>query len=108
MTTEVKDVVREKYGQAALRARAGTGNSCCGGAGATDCGDPITSNLYDSTQEGELPELALKASLGCGNPTAQGLDADALAKEVDGQFIGGFVRAVKPQDASCCGPSCCN
>ncbi|MCC6953596.1 MAG: arsenite methyltransferase [Deltaproteobacteria bacterium] len=67
----VKEVVREKYGQAALRARAGVGNSCCGGASALgDCADPITSNLYDSTQEGQVPELAMKASLGCGNPTA--------------------------------------
>ena len=67
----VKDVVREKYGQAALRARAGAGSSCCGGAPAADaCCDPITSNLYDVGQQGEVPDLALKASLGCGNPTA--------------------------------------
>ena len=67
----VKDVVKEKYGQAAVRARAGAGKSCCGGAGASEgCGDPITSNLYDAGQEGEVPDLALKASLGCGNPTA--------------------------------------
>jgi len=67
----MKDVVKEKYGQAAVRARAGAGNSCCGGAGASDsCADPITSNLYDARQEGEVPDLALKASLGCGNPTA--------------------------------------
>src|SRR4249920_1941083 len=72
MSTEnVKDVVREKYGQAALRAKAGVANSCCGGAGAADaCCDPITSNLYNEGQEGEVPDLALKASLGCGNPTA--------------------------------------
>jgi arsenite methyltransferase len=70
-TETVKDVVREKYGQAALRAQAGTGNACCGGASALDAScDPITSNLYDPGQEGEVPELALKASLGCGNPTA--------------------------------------
>ena len=67
----VKDIVKEKYGQAAVRARAGAGNSCCGGSAASDaCCDPITSNLYDAGQEGEVPELALKASLGCGNPTA--------------------------------------
>ncbi len=70
MSTGVTDVVKEKYGQAALRARTGTTNSCCGGAGGADCADPITSNLYDASQEGEIPELALKASLGCGNPTA--------------------------------------
>jgi arsenite methyltransferase len=66
---EIKEVVKEKYGQAALRANSG-GSSCCGGAAATDCCDPITSNLYDSTQEGEVPDTAMKASLGCGNPTA--------------------------------------
>jgi ubiquinone/menaquinone biosynthesis C-methylase UbiE len=69
-TDQVKSIVREKYGQAALRARAGAGNSCCGGAGQSECGDPITSNLYEAGQAGEVPELALQASLGCGNPTA--------------------------------------
>jgi arsenite methyltransferase len=70
-TPTVKEVVKEKYGQAALRVRSGAGNSCCGGASAleTSC-DPITSNLYDAAQEGEVPDTALKASLGCGNPTA--------------------------------------
>src|SRR4051794_8347813 len=68
---EIKEVVKEKYGQAALRAQSGAGNSCCGGASALeDCCDPITSNLYDATQEGEVPDMAMKASLGCGNPTA--------------------------------------
>lgn len=71
MDTDVKDIVKEKYGQAALRARAGAGNACCGGSAATDgCCDPITSNLYDASQSGEVPDLAMKASLGCGNPTA--------------------------------------
>ena len=70
-TDNIKDVVREKYGQAALRAKSGDGSSCCGGAAAVEaCCDPITSNLYDARQEGEVPDLALKASLGCGNPTA--------------------------------------
>ena len=51
--------------------KAGAANACCGGAAATDaCCDPITSNLYDAQQAGEVPELAIKASLGCGNPTA--------------------------------------
>ncbi|MGH9664716.1 MAG: arsenite methyltransferase [Bryobacteraceae bacterium] len=67
---EIKDVVKEKYGRAALRVATG-GNSCCGAAPPTlDCCDPITSNLYDSNQTTELPEAAVKASLGCGNPTA--------------------------------------
>jgi len=67
----VKQVVREKYGQAALRARTRDSSSCCGGGAALKaCCDPITSDLYDARQEGEVPDLALKASLGCGNPTA--------------------------------------
>ena len=66
----IKEIVREKYGQAALRAGAG-GSSCCGAAPASGAAcDPITLNLYDSTQMGQVPEKALQASLGCGNPTA--------------------------------------
>ena len=65
---ELKEVVKEKYGQAALRVNAG-GSSCCGAGAALDgCCDPITSNLYDAAQTGELPEEAVLASLGCGNP----------------------------------------
>lgn len=68
---ELRDVVKEKYGQAALRA-ATTGSTCCGAGAALDasCCDPITSNLYGEAQAGEVPESALQASLGCGNPTA--------------------------------------
>lgn len=67
---DVKETVREKYGQAALRVHAG-GSSCCGASAALDgCCDPITSNLYDPSQTGEIPDAAVKASLGCGNPTA--------------------------------------
>jgi arsenite methyltransferase len=67
---EIKEAVKEKYGQAALRVTSG-GSSCCGASAALDgCCDPITSNLYDATQKGELPEAAVLASLGCGNPTA--------------------------------------
>jgi arsenite methyltransferase len=68
---EVKEIVKEKYGQAALRVAAG-GNSCCGASARLDCcgSDPITSNLYDENQTGEIPEEAVLASLGCGNPTA--------------------------------------
>lgn len=68
---QIKDVVKEKYGQAALRVTAGESNGCCG-AGAS-CGtdvDPITANLYDELQKHELPQEAVLASLGCGNPTA--------------------------------------
>src|SRR5918993_3559186 len=72
MTENVKDIVREKYGQAALRAAAGTRSSCCGGASAAGnaCDDPITANLYGEHETGEVPERAMRASLGCGNPTA--------------------------------------
>jgi arsenite methyltransferase len=66
---EIKDVVKERYGRAALRVASG-GNSCCGASAATSECDPITSNLYDSGQTAELPDTAVKASLGCGNPTA--------------------------------------
>jgi arsenite methyltransferase len=67
---EIKEVVKEKYGEAALRLQAG-GSSCCGASAALDgCCDPITSNLYDAVQTGALPQEAVLASLGCGNPTA--------------------------------------
>ena len=65
----IQDVVKEKYGQAALRVSTG-GSSCCGAAAGNGCGDPITSNLYDAAQAQQIPEAALLASLGCGNPTA--------------------------------------
>jgi arsenite methyltransferase len=67
----IKDAVKEKYGEAALRATT-VGNACCGAtaASASCSSDPITSNLYDAAQAGEIPAAALRASLGCGNPTA--------------------------------------
>ena len=69
-TTDIKDIVKEKYGQAALRVKTG-GSSCCGATAATGLGcDSITSNLYDSSESGQVPEEAMLASLGCGNPTA--------------------------------------
>ena len=70
MTTQnITDVVKEKYGQAALRVVAGGFSSCCGAAPSNQCGDPITDNLYGA-EVAELPADALAASLGCGNPTA--------------------------------------
>jgi len=69
-TNDLKEVVREKYGQAASLVQKGR-TSCCGTASSVaNCCDPITSHLYDDAQAGEVPEDALKASLGCGNPTA--------------------------------------
>jgi SAM-dependent methyltransferase len=67
----IKEVVKEKYGQAALRVLSDSPTSCCGST--TTCGtniDPITSRLYDAQQTAQIPEEAVKASLGCGNPTA--------------------------------------
>lgn len=78
----LKEIVKEKYGQAALRAAEGQSNSCCGGSGS--CGpetwDPITSDLYDEKQKAGVPAEAILASLGCGNPTA-------LAKLNAGEII---------------------
>ncbi len=65
----LKETVQERYGQAALRVHAGS-TSCCGASAALDGCDPITANLYDAAQTGELPQEAVLASLGCGNPTA--------------------------------------
>src|SRR5213596_3507951 len=67
-SANIKEIVKEKYGQAALRGKSG---SCCGTADATGSScDPITSNLYDAAQMQQVPGEALEASLGCGNPTA--------------------------------------
>ena len=69
-STDVREIVKEKYGQAALRVNQG-GSSCCGATAANSLScDPITANLYDAVQTGALPEAAVLASLGCGNPTA--------------------------------------
>jgi SAM-dependent methyltransferase len=69
-TDNIREVVKQKYGQAALRVRNG-GSSCCGSrpSAGGSC-DPITSNLYSTQQSGQVPDQALQASLGCGNPTA--------------------------------------
>jgi len=69
--SDIKSVVRERYAQAALNVTTGAKAACCGGP--RDKGqscDPITSNLYEAAQTGALPEAAVLASLGCGNPTA--------------------------------------
>src|SRR6266487_2411296 len=65
---EIKQTVREKYGQAALRV-AGGERASCGGTGSCGC-DPVSSNLYDAAETATLPEGAVLASLGCGNPAA--------------------------------------
>jgi arsenite methyltransferase len=79
-SANIKEAVKEKYGEAALRVHNG-GSACCGATAASGCGpDPITSKLYDDAQAGEIPTEALLASLGCGNPTA-------LAKLSPGEVV---------------------
>lgn len=68
-TTNVQEQVKEKYGSAARAvAESGSVQACCDPA--LRCCDPITTNLYSEDQTGIIPEKAIKASLGCGNPTA--------------------------------------
>jgi arsenite methyltransferase len=83
MSTEnIKSIVREKYGEAAKRAASGQASACCGSspASAIEGCDPITANLYGENEAGSVPEAALRASLGCGNPTA-------LAKLAPGEIV---------------------
>jgi arsenite methyltransferase len=78
-SANIKEMVKEKYGEAALRVKSG-GSSCCRATASSTSCDPITSDLYDSSQAGQIPEEALLASLGCGNPTA-------LAKLNPGEIV---------------------
>ena len=77
--SDVSEIVRAKYGEAARRVLAttpeaasccGPVNSCCGGSAFNGSVDPITSNLYVNGESDDLPSAAILASLGCGNPTA--------------------------------------
>src|SRR5256885_16713469 len=68
MSQDIKETVKEKYAEAALKVLGGEKGSC-GPGGACGC-DPITENLYDAAETSALPEGAVLASLGCGNPTA--------------------------------------
>jgi SAM-dependent methyltransferase len=78
----IKSMVQEKYGAAAKRAASGQTSACCGSssASAIEGCDPITANLYGQGEAGSVPEAALRASLGCGNPTA-------LAKLAPGETV---------------------
>jgi len=71
-TNEIKGIVKERYARAALSVAEGAKGSCCATerSASSCCADPITGNLYDSREQAELPEAAVLASLGCGNPTA--------------------------------------
>jgi len=70
MSDSIKNIVRERYGAAALRVAVGQGSSCCGGSDCCGTTDPITSDLYEAAQVAGIPAEAVLASLGCGNPTA--------------------------------------
>jgi arsenite methyltransferase len=65
----IQEAVKQKYGEAAKQAAAG-GLASCGGDGELSCCDPITRDLYDTAETADLPEKAVAASPGCGNPTA--------------------------------------
>ena len=77
---DVKEIVRQRYGEAAKRVTEGAAAGCCGGDAVSSCcgaapaaiggSDPITAKLYDAVQAHAVPDTALLASLGCGNPTA--------------------------------------
>jgi arsenite methyltransferase len=75
----IQEAVKQKYGEAAKRA-AGGGSACCGGGANLSGCDPITKNLYDDAEKAALPDKAIAASLGCGNPTA-------LAKLQPGEVV---------------------
>ena len=77
--TSIKDMVKEKYGEAARRAATG-GASCCAPACCGGEKGPITSDLYSLSETAGLPAAAVSASLGCGNPTA-------LAKLNEGETV---------------------
>jgi arsenite methyltransferase len=80
-TQDIREVIKEKYGEAALRVKTG-GSSCCGAnpVAGSACANPITSNIYDAAQTDQIPAEALLSSLGCGNPTA-------LAKLNQGEVV---------------------
>ncbi|HKG26408.1 MAG TPA: methyltransferase domain-containing protein, partial [Thermomicrobiales bacterium] len=67
---QIRETVREKYAESARRVAEADGCSCGSGCCRTERGDPVTSNLYDSDEIATLPDAAVAASLGCGNPTA--------------------------------------
>src|SRR2546421_12977683 len=68
MSQDIKETVKEKYAEAALKVLGGEKGSC-GPGGACDCA-PVSDNLYDTSERSGLPEGAVLASLGCGHWTA--------------------------------------
>ncbi len=77
--TNIQEAVKQKYGEAAKRAASG-GTACCGGGAELSGCDPITKDLYDEVDKAAVPDKAVAASLGCGNPTA-------LAKLQPGEIV---------------------
>ena len=77
--SNIQEAVKQKYGEAARRAASGSSSCCGGGAELSGC-DPITKDLYSDAEKGAVPEEAVAASLGCGNPTA-------LAKLQPGEVV---------------------
>lgn len=69
-TKEIREVIREKYGKVARQARSEPASCCSPASELKMCCDPITSGLYSAQESGEVPEAAMRASLGCGNPAA--------------------------------------
>jgi ubiquinone/menaquinone biosynthesis C-methylase UbiE len=70
MSSDVKEIVKARYAEAALRVTSTGTGSCCASTSGAACCDPITTNIYDAADAAQVPAEALNASLGCGNPTA--------------------------------------
>jgi SAM-dependent methyltransferase len=66
----IRETVKEKYGQAAQRVLEGKQAECCASSCCGGSKDPISSELYSAAETAVVPEGAVLASLGCGNPTA--------------------------------------
>src|SRR5229473_396199 len=89
--TNIQEVVKQKYGQAAKQVAAG-GTACCGGD-LSGC-DPITKNLYDEAQTSGLPAEAVAASLGCGNPTALARENQKKVGVGNVEFLKGAIENI--------------
>ena len=99
MTTnnsDLKSTVQQRYGEAALRVLKGSATSCCG---PQSC-DPITANLYDASQVAQIPEEAIVASLGCGNPTALAEENKRKSGLTNVEFLKGEIENIPLPDNS--------
>ena len=103
----LKEVVREKYGEAAKRAASGAKSSCCGptccSPAESSTPDPITSGLYDENEKGSLPEGAVRAMVGGRNYAESQFNRAVAAKRQPGSACKPFVyltaleRGLTPQ-----------